>query len=98
MIGIASRLKLLETAVGDPKNQKTGLAGDAAGSSSASAGWRKHEESEERAVSAVVEDSAEGRGAAPLPRQAATVADEPHLTPDETEGAEDEIPHEQIEH
>ena len=58
---------------------------DAAGSSSADVGWRKHEESEERAVTVVVEDSAEGRRVAPLPRQAAKVADEPRLPPDETE-------------
>ena len=83
---------------GDHEAQKMGLVGDAAGGSRADAGWREHEESEERAVTAVVEDSAGGRGAAPLPRQAATVADEPRLPPDETEGDEDEVPHEQVEH
>ena len=83
---------------GDSKNQEAGSAGDAAGGSSADVGWGKHEESEERAVTAVVEDSADGRRAAPLPRQAATVADKPRLPPDETEGDEDEVPHERVEY
>ena len=77
----------------DSKNQEAGSAGDAAGGSSADAGWGKDVQSEERAVTAVVEDSAEGRRAATLPRQAATVADEPRLSPDETEGYEDKIPY-----
>ena len=71
--------------------------GDAAGGSSADVGWGKHDESEERSVRAVeVEDSADGRRAAPLPRQAVTVADEPHLPLDEAEGDKDEVPHEQV--
>ena len=41
-------------------NQETGSAGYAAGGSSADVGWGEHEESEERAVTAVVEDSADG--------------------------------------
>ena len=85
--------------MGNHEAQKRGLAGHAVGGSSADAGWREHQESEERAVlTAVIEDIAKGRGAAPLPRQAATMADEPRLPPDETEGDEDEVPHEQVDH
>ena len=79
---------------GGSKNHEAGSAGDAAGGSSADVGWGEHEESEERAVTAIVEDGADGRRAASLPRQAVTVADEPHLPPDEAEGDEDEVPHE----
>ena len=50
--------------------QETGSKGDAARGSSADFGWREHEEYEERSVTAVVEYCTEGRGAAPLPRQA----------------------------